>query len=378
MDDFAEKSKRRARASRSSRPAASARADAGSSSRPTMTDVAAIAGVSQSSVSLVLNRMAGARISEATRARVLEAARSIGYEPPGAHRPGTGRASIAYLVDEISTSPHPVISLDGARDWAWEAGYLVHVHVTRSNRELEAATIAAIKRDASVVGAIYSTIFTREVSPPRSLDGMPTVLLNCYTANGKLPSVLPAEEAGAFAATTYLIEKGHRRIGFINGEPWMDASVDRLRGYARALDKAGVAFDPAIVRDGDWLPAQGHRHARDLIAQTPRPTAIFCANDLMAMGALEAAAQAALRVPEDISIMGYDDQELARYTHPPLSTLVLPNYEMGRRAIELLVDIARGARTPKTSIQIDGPLVERASVAAPPASPGIQALRRAR
>src|SRR5205814_2200303 len=121
---------------------------------------------------------------------------------------------------------------------------------------------------------------------------------------GKYPSGLPGEEAGAFAATTYLIGKGHRRIGFINGEPWMDAAVDRLRGYAKALEKAGVVFDPAIVRDADWLPAQSHRHARELISQTPRPTAIFCANDLMAMGALEAATQAALRVPEDISIMG--------------------------------------------------------------------------
>jgi LacI family transcriptional regulator len=337
-----------------------------------MTDVAAIAGVSQSSVSLALNQMAGARISEATRARVIEAARGIGYQLPAARRAshaGAGRASIAYLIDEISTSPHPVVNLDGARDSAWESGYLVSAHVTRSNRALEASTIEAIKRDASVIGVIYSTIFTREVLLPRGLEGLPTVLLNCYTADGKHSSVVPGEEAGAFAATTYLLERGHRRIGFINGEPWMDASADRLKGYARALAEAGIAFDAGIVRDGDWLPAQGHRHARDLIAQTPRPTAIFCANDLMAMGALEAAAQAGLRVPEDISIMGYDDQELARYTNPPLSTLVLPNYEMGRRAVELLIEISmRAAGAPARSIRVDGPLVERASVGAPAAT----------
>jgi LacI family transcriptional regulator len=372
MEDFVAKSKRRARTPVSRSPGALTPDEAvGLRRRPTMTDVAAIAGVSQSSVSLALNRMVGARISDATRARVIEAARSIGYELPAARRAflkGTGRASIAYLVDEISTSPHPVVNLDGARDSAWESGYLVSAYVTRSNRDLEAATIAAIKRDPSTIGVIYSTIFTREASPPRSLDGVPTVLLNCYTADERFPSVVPGEEAGAFAATTYLLRKGHRRIGFINGEPWMDASADRLKGYARALSEAGIAFDASIVRDGDWLPAQGHRHARDLIAQTPRPTAIFCANDLMAMGALEAAAQAGLRVPEDISIMGYDDQELARYTNPPLSTLVLPNYEMGRRAVELLLDIARGAGAPAASIRIDGPLVERASVAAPPAS----------
>ena len=370
MEDFAAKPGRRRDRALSVPPNATVRPGR----RPTMTDVAAIAGVSQSSVSLALNQMVGARISEGTRARVIEAARSIGYELPGARRAtyaGVGRASIAYLVDEISTSPHPVVNLDGARDCAWESGYLVSAHVTRSNRELEASTIEAIKRDPSIIGVIYSTIFTREVALPRGLESLPTVLLNCYTADGKFMSVVPDEEAGAFAATAYLIDKGHRRIGFINGEPWMDASADRRKGYARALAEAQIAFDAEIVRDGDWLPAQGHRHARELIAQSPRPTAIFCANDLMAMGALEAAAQAGLSVPEDISIMGYDDQELARYTNPPLSTLVLPNYEMGRRAVELLIHIStRGASVPATSIRVDGPLVERASVGAPaPASP---------
>ena len=337
--------------------------------RPTMTDVAQIAGVSQSSVSLALNQMVGARLSEATRERVIEAARSIGYELPAARRASLtalGRASIAYIVDEISTSPHPVVNLDGARDCAWEAGYLISAHVTRSDRDLEACTIAAIKRDSTVIGVIYSTIFTREVSVPGALAGVPIVLLNCYDAERRFASVVPGEAAGAYAATSHLLDRGHRRIGFINGEPWMDASADRLKGYRQALADAGIAFDVSIVRDGDWLPAQGCRHARALIAAAPRPTAIFCANDLMAMGALEAAAQSGLRVPEDLSIMGYDDQELARYTNPPLSTLVLPNYEMGRRAVELLIEIStRGARAPAPTIRIDGPLVERASVAPP-------------
>ena len=363
MEDFAARSKRE-RASAPPRGAPGLR-------RPTMTDVAAIAGVSQSSVSLALNEMAGARLSQATRARVIEAARSVGYELPAARRASLtalGRGTIAYLVDEISTSPHPVVTLDGARDCAWEAGYLVAAHVTRSNRDLEACTIAAIRRDASVIGLVYSTIFTREVAPPAGLEGVPTVLLNCYDRERRLPSIVPGETAGARAATAYLIGRGHRRIGFINGEPWMDASADRLTGYRRALAEARISYDAALVRHGDWLPAQGHRHARALLAQSPRPTAIFCANDLMAMGALGAAAEAALRVPEDLSVMGYDDQELARYTDPPLTTLVLPNYEMGRRAAALLIAMARGgAGAPGPTIRIDGPLVERASVAAPQA-----------
>ena len=133
-----------------------------------MTDVARIAGVSQSSVSLVLNEMTGARISAETQQRVFEAARQIGYELPAIRREarsGSERRTIAYLVDEISTSPHPVVNLDGARDFAFEQDFLVAAHVTRSNPELEEATIAAIKRDRSVIGVIYSTIFTRRVTP---------------------------------------------------------------------------------------------------------------------------------------------------------------------------------------------------------------------
>ena len=282
---------------RKSRPAADRREGvdlANARRRPTMTDVAHVAGVSQSSVSLALNQMPGARISEGTRARVVEAARSLGYELPSARRQSLavgGGASIAYFVDEISTSPHPVVNLDGARDAAWEAGHVVAAYVTRSNRDLEAAAIEAIKRDPSVIGVIYSTIFTRKVSPPKALRGVPTVLLNCYEEERRLPSVAPGEIEGAFAATSYLIAKGHKRIAFINGEPWMDASIDRLKGYRQALARAGIPCDESLLRNGDWLPAQGLRHARDLIARAPRPTAIFCANDLMAMGALEAAAQ---------------------------------------------------------------------------------------
>jgi len=341
----------------------------GARRKPTMTDVARLAGVSQTSVSLILNQTVAARISQATRDRVIAMARDVGYELPGG-RPllanGSRRNMIAYIVDEISTSPHAVVSLDGARDAAWESGFLVATHVTRSNPEIEATTVESIVTDSNVVGVIYSTIFTRRVSPPSALLKLPCVLLNCHSADKVTPCVVPAEVVGAFRATQYLLGKGHRRIGFINGEPWMEASVDRLKGYRQALATADIAFDAKLLRSGDWLPLQGYQLALDLMRLHDAPTAIFCGNDLMAMGALEAAAKLGLRVPEDLSIMGYDDQELARYTHPPLSTLVLPNYEMGRRAAELVIDMAcnKESRTPKTA-KIEGPLIERDSVAMP-------------
>ncbi len=333
--------------------------------RPTMTDVARIAGVSQSSVSLVLNEMTGSRISADTQSRVIEAARQIGYALPAIRReasPAGERRTIAYLVDEISTSPHPVINLDGARDFAFEQDLLVAAHVTRSNPELEAATIAAIKRDRSVIGVIYSTIFTRRVTLPKALDDVPTVLLNCYSEPRKHLSIVPGEVAGGFTATRHLTELGHRRIGFINGEPWMDASADRLKGYRQALATADIGFDEALLRNGDWLPLSGYQLAFELLAIEDPPTAILCGNDLMAIGVLEAASELGLAVPGDLSVMGYDDQELARYTHPPLSTLVLPNYEMGQRAAEALIDLAvHGKALRPMTIKIDGPLVPRTS-----------------
>ena len=273
------------------------------------------------------------------------------------------RNVIAYVVDEISTSPHPVVSFDGARDAGWESGFIVAAHVTRSNPELEATTIDAIRRDPHVIGVIYSTIFTRRVSLPDELYRLPTVLLNCHSADRRVHSIVPGEVAGALHATEYLLGKGHRRIGFINGEPWMEASADRLKGYRQALGAADIAFDPGLLRSGDWLPLQGYNLTLELLRSANPPTAIFCANDLMAMGALEAAGSMGLRVPEDLSVMGYDDQELARYTHPPLSTLVLPNYEMGRKATEVLIDLAihKKASRPMT-LEIDGPLIERYSV----------------
>lgn len=338
--------------------------------RPTMTDVARIAGVSQSSVSLVLNEMTGARISAATRQRVVETARQIGYALPAVRRTalrGAERRTIAYLVDEISTSPHPVVSLDGARDFAFERGVLVSAHVTRSNPELEEATIAAVRRDPSILGVIYSTIFTRRVSLPAALDGVPTVLLNCYAETRGHTAIVPNEIAGGYGATAHLAALGHRRIGFINGEPWMDAAVDRLKGYRRALAAAGIGFDRRLVRNGDWLPLTGYHHTFDLLALAEPPTAIFCGNDLMALGAMEAASEMGLKVPDDVSIMGYDDQELARYTHPPLSTLVLPNYEMGQRAAEALLALTAGARPPAPrTLRVKGPLVLRASTAVMP------------
>jgi LacI family transcriptional regulator len=334
-----------------------------------MTDVAKAAGVSQSTVSMVLNNMPGARLADNTRATVLQVAAQMGYAlpkretpPPPASTPARKKV-IGYLVDEISTSPHPVVSVDGARDAAWEHECLVTVAVTRNNPEQTDAAIEMMLSHPDLIGVIYSTIFTREVEVPARLRQQPLVLLNCHSPGSRLPTVVPGEIGGGQAATEHLITLGHERIAFINGESWQEAAEDRLKGYRRALATADLPFDPALVRAGDWMSGSGFEHTLSLMGEPRPPTAIFCANDLMAVGAIEALRQLGLRVPEDVSVMGYDDQEISRHTHPPLTTMVLPNYDMGRAAVELLFDLVDGTSQRRTMLKVDCPLVERDSVA---------------
>ena len=342
--------------------------------RPTMTDIAKLAGVSQSTVSLVLNQMTGAKVAAATRKRVFELAGDLGYRLPRrktttpAAPPAVGGARrnlIVYIADEVATSPHPAITIDGARAAAWEHNCLLSVHVTGGDRELEEATLDAALNNPAVLGVIYASIFTREVTlPKRLMNGKNTtcVLLNCTEKERRFSSVVPGEVGGGFAATEHLIAQGHKRIGFINGEPWMDAARDRLKGYRQALATADLPFDAHLVRDGDWMSGTGFTQALSLLKLKRPPTAIFCANDLMALGALEAAKQLGRSVPGQLSILGYDDQEIARHAHPPLSTVLLPNFAMGQWAVERLIEEAVAGKAHSTrQMKMDCPLVPRES-----------------
>ncbi|MEM5389346.1 LacI family DNA-binding transcriptional regulator [Paraburkholderia phymatum] len=334
-----------------------------------MTDIAKLTGVSQSTVSLVLNNATSAKFSEATRNKVLKTAHELGYrlaprEP--LPRSSDERNLIIYLADEISTSPHPVVNIDGARDAAYASGKLLAVYSTHGNADIEQQVLDAVLASPTVFGVVYATVYTRKVTLPAALSRVPTVLLNCYTSEGGQSSIVPAEVAGGHVATEYLLRAGHRRIGYINGEHWQDAAKDRLKGYRTALATADLPFAPEMVRDGDWSSGTGFEHTLSLMREPHPPTAIFCANDLMALGAIEALKQLGYRVPDDVSVLGYDDQEIARHTHPPLSTVVLPNYELGRWAVETLLqevqNQAAGAPVRHRMVKLDGPLIERGSV----------------
>ncbi len=204
---------------------------------------------------------------------------------------------------------------------------------------------------------------TREAVARRLPRPVPTVLLNCYIEDRALPAVVPGQLAGGQAATQRLIRAGHRRIAIVNGEMWMDAAQDRFRGYRRALATADIAFDPDLVREGNWEYASGAAATRSLLAMKDPPSAIFFANDRMAVGGYAALAEAGLPVSADISVIGYDDQPICQELDPPLTSLVLPHREMGQWAIDWLRHEApRAHHSKRPIVKLDCPLVERESV----------------
>ncbi len=337
------------------------------SQAPTMTEVAAAAGVSQTTVSLVLNGVPGARLSQDTANRVREAAEQLGYQlvRRGSRRPPMSETmALGVVVNEISTDPWMALALDGAREKAWEYGLTLSVAVTRGDAEMEQAVLSRIISQP-LRGLLYGTIHTQRVVPSAPLYRTTTVLLNCYSSDRSLTSVAPAEVQGGRTATRRLADAGHRRIAMIEGEALMDASRDRLRGYQQALAAAKIAFDPELVRPGNWEPSAGYRQTIELMKLKQAPTAIFCSNDLMALGCLEALAELGLRVPQDISVVGYDNRSVAQSSRPPLTTVLLPHFEMGAIAAELILTkrVRRGGRQPQ--IKVPCPLIERDTVASP-------------
>ncbi len=327
--------------------------------RVTMKDVAVKAGVSQSTVSFVLNGLEDMRISADTRRRVFDAVNALGYRPRTAGRPPkqTGNGVIGLMFDEIATSPFAAISIEGVQEYAWKQNVVVEIVMTGGNADYEAAVLRKWAADR-VLGVIYGSILTRKVSVPDALVRHRSVLLNCYSDDGSSASIVPAERRGGEAATEALIAAGHQKIAFISGEQWMEASDQRMEGYERALRAAGFPVDPSLIAEGNFLPSGGREATLALMSGRTKPTAIFCANDLMAVGCFEALKELGEVVGETVAVMGYDDQEIAQHLSPALSTVLLPHREMGQWCAEILLN---GKEIAQQQVRLACPLVLRES-----------------
>jgi LacI family transcriptional regulator len=335
--------------------------------RATMIDVAERAGVSQATVSLVLNGVPNARVSKATRRRVIEAAEALGYRRGKGHPVPEGHARvIGLLIDEVTTTPFATPFIEGARDEAALEEVTVAAFCTRSDPVLERAAVDLLVAQKTL-GIIYCSLITRQVSVPDYLDDLPVVLLNCYERRLRHASVVPSDIAGGYMATEALLKAGHRRIAHLKGEHWIEATADRENGFRQAMARWNVPVDENLVIPGGWTLAAGRNLARQLLSLPEPPTAIFCFNDRMAIGAYEAARGAGLSIPEDLSVVGFDNEDLVAYLEPGLTTMVLPHNEMARWAVGHLLDSYGSADAAERiqKVKIECELVPRGSIAPP-------------
>ncbi|GAA1955578.1 LacI family DNA-binding transcriptional regulator [Nocardioides panacihumi] len=331
-----------------------------------MRDVAQAAGVSVSAVSVVLNKKEGARIGADARVRIHDAIARLGYRPNAMAKDlVTGQSRFIGLVaDAIASTPFAGQIIHGAQDEAWKHGFVLLVANTEGNQDAEHEAIAMLL-EHKVRGVLYSTWYHREVEVPEGLDESDCVLVNCYAA-ADLPAVVPDEIAGGRDATQLLIDQGHRRIGFINTTTPSPAHDGRLRGYREALAAAGIDLDPALVVEARPEQEGGYDAAALLLDQGV--TGIFCHNDRVAMGLYDGLRDRGLKVPGDISVVGFDNQEvIAAHLRPPLSTVALPHYELGVAGVRVLLGLDAPASDGR--VLVGCPPVERASIARPAVVP---------
>jgi len=303
----------------------------------TIQDIARHAGVGVGTVSRVLNGHPS--VSAETEATVRQSIAQLEYRPMAAAQTLRSRRSnvLGFITDMIATTPHAGQIIRGALETAWHSGKVLFLVNTEGDPELERSAVD-VMIDRQVDGLIYATMFHRSATVPSNIYAVPTVLLDCYVEDASLPSVVPDEFSGGYQATKVLIDRGHRRIAFLNHVEPIPAQRLRVQGYQAALADHDIPFDATLTSEAWSEPRGGYDAMKTLLHHPQRPTAVFCFNDRMAMGAYEAIRQQGLRIPQDIAVIGYDNQELiAANLWPGLTTMQLPHYEMGVWAVEHLL-----------------------------------------
>jgi LacI family transcriptional regulator len=346
-----------------------------STRRVTLADVARIAGVSQTTASFVLSgRSRQMRISREVERRVEQAASDLQYRPNNVSvslRTGITQ-TIGFISDTVATTPHAGTLIKGALEAARERGNLLLIGETEGDPELERRLIQTM-HDRRADGLILASMYTRKIHVPKALRDMPAVLLNALPKRpAGISSVIPDEVQAGRDAAHALIRAGHRDgIYLIGAGPAISqvpsesvAAVERLAGIGEVLAAAATRFAGAFLCR-EWQPAEGYQAAQALL-QAARPRALICFNDRLALGAYQALNDGGLKVPADVSVVSFDDDPIASWVKPQLTTLALPHYELGRRAIDVLFGDAERPRTSgETRIyRMPMPLRDRDSVRA--------------
>ena len=331
---------------------------------PTIRDVAFHAGVSVATVSRVVNNSLH-KVHPATRQRVLRSVHRLGYHPnvvaQGLRR-GTSH-SIALIVPDISNPFYPAIAR-GAEDVARQHGYVLVLGNTDGDAGRERAYLD-ILRKRWVDGVLFASAGgdDRHLRALRA-SGVPAVLIARDVADGAIDTVLVDSYAGMRQATSHLLRLGHRRIAYIGGPHSLSVARERLRGYRQALRDFSVPPDPSLITSGDFRVDGGRAAIRRLMERRRLFTAVVAANDLTAIGAMEALRSAARGIPDDVAVVGFDDIPFAAFVDPPLTTVAQPTYRLGALAMERLLALMREEAATTRRIMLQPQLVVRRSCGA--------------
>lgn len=332
-------------------------------SRTAIRDIAAQAGVSIATVSRVLNDRPD--VAPATRDLVLRQVRALGYVSNRSARALAGkRTGLIGLVVPFAQNNFFARIIEGAGEAVYEHDARLVLCPTGHRKDREVSML-----DTLLHGATDGSLLvlpTESMAELRQLRryGSPFVVIDPRTPlDGDMPVVAAANWAGGRTATEHLIGLGHRRIGLICGHKGWCATVDRLAGYHSALLAAGLPIVPEYVREADFWIDEGYRAAQELLALPEPPTAIFAMSDPMAIGAIRAAHERGLGVPEDLSVVGFDDVEMAAISTPALTTIAQPLQEMGRLAVTVLYRQIERQPLDASRVELSTRLVVRASTA---------------
>ncbi len=327
-----------------------------------MNDVAKEAGVSQSTVSAVLNNNQKIKLSAETKAKVLEAVKKLGYRPNTAAKALKTKTSytIGIISENVATSPFAGDIIKGAQD---EARQNDRTLVVMDSGGDSGDTISALEfmLDKQVEGIVFASMYSREVDLPKLFQSIPTVMVNCFCPDSSYPSVIPDDHWGGYFVTKTFVEKKHRRIALINGGKSFFASKERLKGYQKAIEEGGLKYDPGLISYGSWWPENGYESIFRLMDLSDPPTAVFCGNDRIAIGAMMAVKELGLHMPNDIALIGYDGQEIVSHLTPSLTTFTLPHYQMGVWGVETLMKLNRPLTATTSITQLKGNLLQGAS-----------------
>ncbi|WP_202799791.1 LacI family DNA-binding transcriptional regulator [Rhodanobacter fulvus] len=326
----------------------------------TIKEIAAIANVSVATVSRALQRPEV--VSEVTRQRIQEVVKRLGYTPNALAR-NLRTARTRLIVALLPDIANPFFSevIRGIEQVAHESGYSVLLGETQSSlvREQAYADMIAARQADGIITMSHRV-------PKIPMPGRLPVVNACeYVKDKQISSVYVDNVAAAGAAVDYLVMLGHREIAFIAGPPSSPICVDRKQGYRLALQRAKLAVDPALMVSGDFSIEAGERAVELLLSQGQSFSAVFCSNDEMAIGAMRALSSHGLRVPEDVSVVGFDDIRFARYTSPALTTIAQPKNALGREAMAMLIELLADPEVPPRKRVLSADLVVRGSTAPP-------------